>query len=145
QKVATTIAAQTCAVPYYVHLTVDGLLKRQDAPCDAATTDDARAIVAARLADPDDPWQLLHYVDRLKDYYGDDAAVVKAGLDAIAVADAPLTFDELDGRLAAIGEPPSREHLHELVDLLGKDHYLAFPDGRIAFRLEILRRAWVAR
>lgn len=145
--VASAIASAVDAVPYYVHQTVSALqdAQRRDGGAPARVTDVSTRVQAC-LADPLDPWQLLHYVDRLTAYYGQDAAVVKATLDAIAVAAEPLTFAELESRIAsALQSPPSSERLHELLDLLGKDHYLSFPPGTIAFRLDLLRRAWIAK
>lgn len=140
--VARTIATQVDAVPYYVHLTVQALDERA---ADVATAD-IEPLVDERLRDPLDSWQLLHYVDRLADYYGSEAPVVKALLDAVAVAEAPLAVDELSQRIAAVTPPPPRDRLIELLDLLGKDHYLASgADGSVTFRLELIRRAWIAR
>jgi hypothetical protein len=140
--VASTIATQVNAVPYYVHLTVQALGERAA----DVTAADVEPLVDERLRDPLDSWQLLHYVDRLADYYGSEAPVVKALLDAVAVADAPLAVNDLSQRIAAVTPPPPRDRLVELLDLLGKDHYLGSgADGSVTFRLELIRRAWRAR
>jgi hypothetical protein len=71
---------------------------------------------------------------------------VTALLDTIAVAERPLPPPELLSLLAGVLTPPPMDRLHELLDLLGKDHYLAFTDdGAVSYRLELLRRAWIAR
>jgi hypothetical protein len=140
---ASEIAAAVECVPFYIHLVVQALEER-GAP---VAPSDIERLVTARLRDPNDPWSLLHYIDRIKDYYGDaEAPIVKALLDAVAKSETPLDVEELHSRISAEVEPPTRERLHELLDLLGKDHYLSFDnDGRVAFRLNLLRGAWRAR
>jgi hypothetical protein len=141
---ADAIATTVEGVPFYVHLVVQALDERGT----PVAAHELERLVDARLRDPNDPWSLLHYIDRIKDYYGEaETPVVKALLDAVAVSPDPLDVEELSSRIAAATpEPPTRERLHELLDLLGKDHYLASgDDGRVAFRLDLLRRCWIAR
>lgn len=143
-SVAGTIVRQVDAVPFYVHLTVQALLDRQRAGHDEVAVADVFDAVDERLRDPLDQWQLLHYVDRLRAYYGEDADAVKAILDLLATS-GPQDVSALSGRLGAHLTPPSENRLRELLDLLGKDHYLAFADGTVGFRLDLLRRALCAK
>lgn len=56
---------------------------------------DVERIVEAALLDPDDRWDLRHYVDRIEPNYGEDATLARAVLDAIAAKPAGATFAEL--------------------------------------------------
>lgn len=144
-RVAATIAHEVDCVPYYVHYTVNELMMRQRgrrcAVVDAALVHD---VVDAMLGDPQDMWQLHHYVERVDVYYGDDADCVKAVLDVVAAAPSPLTLGEIHVLLAAYVAPPSLEQLRDLLLLLCKDHYLA-GGPRYRFRLDLVRRIWGRR
>jgi hypothetical protein len=143
--VAAAIADEVDNVPYYVHHTVNQLMTRQRARrCGAVDAALVRDVVAASLADPLDPWQLQHYVDRIGSYYGAEAGYVKALLDVVAAAAEPLSIDQLQARIGAHLTPPPTERLRDLLLLLCKDHYLrGGPEYR--FRLELVRRVWRAR
>jgi hypothetical protein len=144
--VAVEIAEQVDGVPYYVHLTVQALLERaRRTAATPAERPDVSPLVEERLRDPLDPWQLMHYVDRLADYYGDDAPAVKALLDALAVTARPVAIDDLRSLVGAEMVPPDPERFRDLLTLLGRDHYVVFDGGAVGFRLELLRRAWLAR
>lgn len=146
ETVAATITEEINAVPFYVHLAVDGLLELQRTHGGRqADAIEIPELVQGWLEDDLDRWQLKHYVDRLRNYYGDEADTVKALLDVLAVEGRPVDFDRLRELMAARIEPPPPERLHELLDLLAKDHYLGSARGTIDFRLDLLRRAWIAR
>ena len=141
--VGRAIVSCTSAVPFYVHLTVAGLIDRHRAGAAQATVATVEDVVSRCVADPQDPWQLMHYLHRLDAYYGARAEVVKAILDVIAIGPPPQGFDDLRNRLAARMSPPSVDELHELVELLAQDHYLSVPT--LKFRLDLLLRAWRIR
>jgi hypothetical protein len=143
---ARAIADQTDAVPYYIHLAVGALVDRQRSGTarGEATADVVVALVEECVSDPQDPWKLMHYVARIDAYYGADAEVVRAVLDAVAVGPPPSDFDDLRNRVAARVVPPSIDRLHLILELLAMDHYLSTtPD--LEFRLDLLRRAWRRR
>jgi hypothetical protein len=144
-SVAAAIAGEVDCVPYYVHHTVNQLMASQRAGR-CGTVDDARvrATVAFALADPLDPWQLHHYVDRIESYYGDEADVVKALLDLVAAASAPLSIAQIEAGIGAHIVPPPTERLRDLLLLLCKDHYLR-GGPEYMFRLGLVRRVWRAR
>lgn len=144
-RVAATIAGQVDSAPYYVHHTVDQLLKRQrTGRCATIASDLVHVVVSEALSDPLDPWQLQHYVDRIGVYYGEDEHVVKALLDIVAMAPDPPTAVAVHEQIGAMLEPPSIERIREMLDLLCKDYYLG-AGPTYAFRLELLRRTWLAR
>lgn len=143
--VGTAIMREVDCVPYYVHHTVNQLMTRQRAGrCGTVDAALVREVVDAALADPLDPWQLHHYVDRIESYYGDEADYVKALLDLIAVASGPLSIPQIEARVGAHVQPPPTERLRDLLVLLCKDHYLT-SDPAYAFRLQLVRRVWRAR
>jgi hypothetical protein len=143
--VAAAVACEVDNVPYYIHHTVNQLMTRQRArQCGPVDRELVRDVVASSLADPLDPWQLHHYVDRISSYYGAEADYVKALLDVIAAASEPLRIDELLGRIGAHVIPPPMERLRDLLLLLCKDHYLR-GGPEYEFRLELVRRVWRAR
>jgi hypothetical protein len=143
--VARTIAAEVDSVPYYVHHLVLQLRDRQQAGlCGDVDEVLVRDIVEQVLHDPLDPWQLMHYVDRVDSYYPAQANLVRATLDAVAVSAAPLDVTTLQGLVAAQQTPPSMDELKALLVLLCKDHYLLSHPG-FAFKLSLVRRAWAAR
>jgi hypothetical protein len=144
-QVAKTIATEVDGGPYYVHHILHQLRERQQRG--SLTTIDAptvRHIVDEVLSDPLDPWQVQHYVDRISSYYGEDADYVKAVLDVIAHASSPRTIGKIDEHIGSYLKPPSEEHLRDLLALLCKDFYLTAGPS-YAFRMNLVRRAWLAR
>jgi hypothetical protein len=144
-RVSDTIALEVDCAPYYVHHTVHQLQGRQrTGRCGTVDADLVREVVEETLKDPLDPWQLQHYIDRIGSYYGADAGVVKALLDVVASAPDPPTLETIHGRIGAHLEPPSLERLRDLLVLVCKDHYLGSGPS-YTFRLDLVKRAWLAR
>lgn len=143
--VAATIALEVDGAPYYVHHTVHQLRERQRNRR-IGTIDVALvcALVEEALSDPLDPWQLQHYIDRIGSYYGDDADFVRALLDVVAAAPNPPSLETIHAQIGAHLEPPPPERLRDLLVLLCKDYYLGAGPA-YAFRLGLVRRAWLAR
>lgn len=105
---------------------------------------DVEEIVAAHLVDPD--WNMRHYRDRVPRYYGADAELATATLDAIA-NEGRLDLDgvvarlDLDPALA----PVKRASVRDMLTTLADDHYLVGDSaGMRAFGFELVRRAWIA-
>jgi hypothetical protein len=143
--VAAAIAREVEGAPYYVHHTVHQLLTRQrSGRCGTVDSGVVGDVVDEVLSDPLDPWQLHHYVDRIPTYYGDDGDIVKAVLDIVATATEPPDFETIQAQLGAQLRPPPSERLRDLLALLCKDHYL-LAGPTYSFRLELLRRTWLAR
>lgn len=142
QAIAVAIASEVDQVPYYIHHTVAGLQREQDGTGEPVDARMAIRAIAAALVEPQDPWQLKHYVDRVPVYYPAEADLAFAVLDALAAAGKPCSQGEIENLLAARAAPPDRARLHGLLELLCKDHYL---EPGYGFRLELVRRAWLAR
>lgn len=140
--VAEAIATEVDCVPYYIHHTLADLQRQQDLGDEPVTEADARGTVEKMLTDPRDPWQLKHYVDRVPVYYPHEKELAYAVLDIFAENDIARSQAEIEALLAAQMTPPDATGLHDLLELLCKDHYIE-PGYR--FRLELVRRAWRAR
>lgn len=131
------------AIPYFLHHLAHAAQRRGGAVLDPGGV---WALRDAALVDPDDPWNLRHYRDRLPGYYGPDAELAGHVLDAVATADAPLNLSQLASRLAAVelDVRPSRDDLLALVERLEADHYLARRGAADTFASRIVRDAWRA-
>lgn len=138
QAVAAYIAARCEGVPWFIHATVDDLGSRP-ATIDAHSVDEV--IEAARLS-PADGWELRHYVERLEDYYGDQAPIAAAVLDSVAVRGS-ATPEEIHGDLAHDGPPMSVRELKQLLSRLHEDHYLGHEPPSWRFSYELIRQAWL--
>ena len=149
---AESIARATDRIPYYIHSVVAAMKDRGN----VAGTKLAEQIVAEALVDDHDRWNLHHYRDRLKGYYGEDRLpVVLALLDELAAAKRPVKFDRLCSSLATALTPDAsptagqilggdRELLRGILTLLQRDHYVRRqPDkGTYGFRFPLIQRWW---
>ena len=141
--VAAAMARAVEGVPYYVHHLVATARRRPGAG--KLGPDDVEALVDAAVTDADDPWDLRHYRDRVGPYYGDDAPVARAALDAVAAADGEgLTLPELQQRVNATPHGPlDSERIRDVVERLEADHYLVREGDRRRFAFSLVRRAWL--
>jgi hypothetical protein len=145
RAVGVAVADAAERVPYYIHNLVksarDSALRRQ-VPIEAS---DIGRLVDEALLDPDDPWDLRHYRDRIPNYYGDDADLVVALLDVYASDDRAVSIDDAQRTLGALGpDRPSRSRLITLVERLEADHYLVREGDGSRFASGLVRRAWLA-
>jgi hypothetical protein len=139
---AGAIASLVDFVPFYIHHVIGQLQQRQqssDRPVDEVN---AIEIIEGVLVDPDDPLQLKHYVDRVPVYYPQETELAYAVLDTLASNPEGYSLSEIKELLSAHMPPPAEERLHDLLQLLCKDHYL---EVGYRFRLELVRRAWKAK
>lgn len=138
---ALAIVEAAEAVPYYIQHLVKAV---RDAPGTATTTADITRVAEQALGDPNDPWNLRHYRERIPAYYGPDRAeLVETTLDLLATR-GPLGIDELRRLLTATGitDIPSRRDLVRLVEDLERDHYLARHGTASDFRSQLVRGWW---
>jgi len=140
--VAEVIAAEVDCVPYYVHHTVKELQVGCEQGGEQIDESTARKAVEEVLKDPRDPWQLKHYVDRVPVYYPSEQALAFDVLDILATGSEPRSHQEIGELLAAQTPNADGERLHNMLELLCKDHYIE-PGYR--FRLDLVRRAWLER
>jgi hypothetical protein len=146
--VGVAIAEAAEHVPYYVHHLVKSARDLAQRSARVVTACDIPVLVDAALTDPDDPWDLRHYRDRIPHYYGDAADIVSEILDVYATAAGPLTVDQvkplLDLTLRDEPERPSRAAVIRLLERLEADHYLDRDGDRDRFSSALVRRAWLA-
>jgi len=137
---AAAIADSVDCIPYYIHHVVDQMKHRGT----ATDPDSVRQLVAACLIDPQDPWHLQHYRERIDSYYDEaDRPFMLAMLDALATAQSPLTFDEVYRLVKAKVVTDDKERVLGLLGLLKRDHYARpEPDGRVRFSFSIVKRWW---
>ena len=147
---AKCIAEQVDFIPYYIHHVVDTLKVRgkpasQDAVCQ---------IVTEALGSSQNNWHLMHYKERLKHYYGDDRLpVVLKVLDEVAIVDEPVRFKTLFESIKSTLSPHlseftgrmvhgDEELLHEMLDLMQRDHYLQLGRAGYRFQFNMIKRWW---
>jgi hypothetical protein len=138
-ELAAHIAQAVDRFPFYIHHVVDGLTERDD-----HSTAVVDAIISDRLTDPQDPWHLRHYEERITTYYEAPVAnIAFAVLDRLATEDG-LSFAELRNAVDAQRAGTEKQDVHDTLDLLKRDHYVTqHPhDGTYAFRVPIIRRWW---
>lgn len=141
QATVAAIAEQANNVPFFIHHIVDQMID-YDGPVDASA---AQAIVEARLVDPQDPWHLRYYNERLDEYYAAEMRpFARAILDTLAVATQPLSFDDLFNLVKARIVTEDQDMVHRTLTLLQQDHYVVQEQGSGAYRyrLPLLQRHW---
>ena len=137
--VAAAIASESDCFPFYIHHIVRAL-KIQGLE---ATQENVARVVASQLVDANDPWELLHYRERIPIYYGNDQRAVCLILDELAVQPATASVNKLLAMLKGAGPFDDRERLLRLLSLMERDHYLKrHEDGRYQFRFPLIRRWW---
>jgi hypothetical protein len=139
---AATIAAEADGFPFYIHHIIAGL-RQEGLP---AEPDTVRELVGRHLVDANDPWDLGHYRSRIPAYYtkGTNAQLVGLILDALAIAQEPLTVPQLQSTVNACSAGfDDRDELVRVLRLMERDHYLLRdPSGRVGFRFPLIRRWW---
>lgn len=138
--VAETIASGVDFVPFYVHHVVRQLKGAKG----AKDVEAVEAIISWGLTDPQDRWQLRHYIDRLSSYYSAETVPqALAVLDILAFADSPMPFVEVFNRLKSQIITADKERTRALLLLLQRDHYLIQEtDGNYRFYFPLIQRYW---
>lgn len=139
--VAESIAATAENVPYYIqHLVAASA--RTGGP---VRPGDIPALLRAAVTDPHDPWDLRHYRDRLRNYYGDDAAAIANLLDIYAHAAGPVSVDTVAHLLRSEGSTiGDRDQLVSFIERLEQDHYLRRAGDEDCFASGLVQSAWLA-
>ena len=112
----------------------------------AVTTPEAETVatvVTSQLVDANDPWELLHYRERVPIYYGDDEQTVLLILDELAVRSNAASVNELLAMLKGASVFDDREQLLLVLSLVERDHYVTRDHvGGYHFRFPLIRRWW---
>ena len=133
------IGREADCFPFYIHHIVKALRIRGL----EATPAHVAQVVASQLIDANDPWELLHYRERIPIYYGGDQQAVCLILDELASAQEASSINELLAMLKGASTFDDRERLLRLLSLMERDHYLRRDaDGRYRFRFPPIRRWW---
>ena len=140
EAVAEAIAQGVDFIPFYIHHVVRQL-KSAKGTADVGTVE---TIISRGLTDPQDRWQLRHYIDRLSSYYSaDKVPLALAVLDVLAFADAAMPFVEVFNRLKSRIITADKEQTRALLSLLERDHYLTQEtDGNYRFYFPLIQRYW---
>ena len=135
-KIAKCASTLVGHVPFYLRGLISKLRKRQ------VNEEQIEAELVQQITDPDDPWDLSHYLRRLNDYYGDDESVARAALDVLAVHRSGIRFEEFESEIRS-KVSSDEEQIRQVIRLLLRDHYISKThDGLHVFRLEVVRRWW---
>jgi hypothetical protein len=139
ETVTQTIADETAGYPYYIHW----IVYRLAAESLAVTPEGVRDLTRRELADPDDPWDLKFYRNRIAELYPQDGSLPLVFLDTLAVAEKPMKLAGLREAAERVGERDG-ERVRELLRLLVLDYYLTRDaEGGFGFRLPFLRNWWI--
>lgn len=145
--VGEAVAEAAECVPYYIHQLVRSSRVLAGGRTEPIGPADIPGLVGAALIDPDDPWDLRHYRDRVPSYYGtEQEPLVSAILDLYADAEGVVEIDEARRGLATaeLDSRPDRPMLVRLVERLEADHYLVRVGSGSRFASDLVRRAWLA-
>jgi hypothetical protein len=135
---AAAIAREADCFPFYIHNIVRAL---KFSGLDV-TPENVSKVVASQLVDANDPWELLHYRERIPNYYRDDQKAVLLILDELALRETS-TISELLAVLKGASTFDDRERLLHILSLLERDHYLKRNQaGCFLFRFPLIRRWW---
>lgn len=133
------IANSVDGIPYFIHHIVDHLVA-EDMEANPAIVDE---IVNSYLVNPQDPWDLRYYRERINSYYTDEEKqLVLNLLDILAVTDQPLPFDELFNRLQSQLVNVDREKTRDILTLIQQDHYINLQSNGYYFRFSVIQRWW---
>ena len=139
EAAAAAIAREADCFPFYIHHIVRALkIRALD-----GTPENVAQVVASQLVDANDPWELLHYRERIPIYYHEDQKAVLLILDEVASGPGAASVSELIAMLKRASTFDDRERLLRLLSLMERDHYLKRDEaGRYRFRFPLIRRWW---
>lgn len=137
---AHALAEAVDHMPYYIHHVVDGLAQSGATVTQTMVRDE----VAQRLTDPQDPWHLRYYVDRISTYYeSSEKTIALALLDTLAGADRSLPLTRIVEFVASRVPVDDNEKVRTILVLLQQDHYVfQNVDGTFRFRSALIQRFW---
>lgn len=146
---AEAVARLADGFPFYIHHIVKALKYAAHTAPAGADPALVERVVVQQLTDPNDPWELNHYRDRIPIYYGADSEQAVLGiLDGIAARAAgpepiAVSVNDLLAEAKASGTLDDRDRLIRLLRLMEQDHYLSRDaSGGYRFRFPLLQRWW---
>jgi hypothetical protein len=139
-SVATVIAKNVDGVPYYIQHIVDRLALSME-KVDGALVE---SILTQGLTDPTDPWDFMHYRERMDTYYtAQELPFALSLLDILAATTGSLGFAAILNLLKAQIATTDDEAVREMLVLLQRDHYIIQDSkGDYRFRFLLVQRWW---
>ena len=136
---AAAIAREADCFAFYIHHIVRGLkIMEWD-----ASPENVAKVVATHLMDANDPWELLHYRERIATYYPNHEKEVSLILDELAAQKDNASVADLLSMLKGASQFDDRERLLRLLTSMERDHYLKRDEvGTYRFRFPLIRRWW---
>lgn len=136
---ATSLALSEAAdhFPYYIH----HLVRQLNFSGRKATPEVIGEILQQQITNPNDPWELKHYRNRVKTYYGKNENDVLAILDAVAAA-GKISLKQIEKEISANAPGMNLEKLRELLTLLERDHYVRKTTEGYEFVFPLIRQWW---
>jgi hypothetical protein len=145
ETLVACLVDETDGLPYFLHHLVAAAetLGRQPIATDIQT------LIETALRDPNDPWDVRHYRDRIREYYGaENESLVIACIDACALAQGPtrsLALQQVLDHLATLefSKRPTRDQVIQVFEKLRADHLIVrLPSDELHFASKIIARAW---
>ncbi len=135
------IATAADCIPFFIHQLIDHLVDNE-AEGEAINIS---AIVKQYMLDPQDPWHLRYYRERIDSYYlKDDKTIALALLDVLALATQPISFEDLFNRMQSQTDAFDAESVRDVLTLLQRDHYVEQADvNAFRFRFALIQQSWV--
>lgn len=131
------LAGSVGCVAFYIHKLASRLPNRP------ITIELIKQTLQEELLHPDNDWDLAHYRNRVRTYYGAEEQVVLHILDSVAVSESSLSFAAIRKQVASQSSFDDEERLRELLHLLQQDHYLNHEPSGYRFRYPLIRRWWL--
>ena len=150
-SVVERLVELTDGVPFYIHRVISAMAISEE----IATRATVESEIRKHLTSTSDPWEMEHFRERLKIYYGgqltdadgkavEKASVAKALLSHIAVATEPQSIDQCNADLKSRMRIENRGAIIELLNSLAKDHYVTRDEGgRYRFRFPLIQKWWI--
>lgn len=136
---AKEIAGEADCFPFYIHHIARALKIRGW----RADPKHIGRVVSDQLVDANDPWELLHYRERIPIYYGPEAPVVTFLLDELAASGKSASVNDLLAKLKSATSFDDRDRLLQIISLMERDHYLKRDTrGNCLFHFPLIRRWW---
>lgn len=138
EAAAAALATASDGVAFYIH----HLIRHLQRNAREISPESVERAVENQLLDANDPWELKHFRDRLKTYYGEEAPIAAAILDAVATASAPIPVDGILNQLRAQIAFDDRDRLLQLLREMDQDHYLQRRTDGYVMRYPLIARWW---
>ncbi len=138
------VAAQVDGIPFYIHHVMRALVDRKPGSASAVTSDEVLQIVDAAIRSAHDPWNLKHYEDRTRDYYGNNREACHALIDGVATAATSMPVQTAINGAKSVVLTVGQDTWLELIRLLERDYYLTRDGatGNLQFKFSIVKRWW---